>query len=359
MLSQNSISFLKRLLDTPGPSGFESAPARAWRNEAALFTSNLRADVIGNSYATVDGTGGDEAPTILLAGHIDEIGIIITHIDDNGHIYFETIGGWDPQVLVGQRLRFLGQNGDVLGVVGKKPIHLMKPEEREKASKITDLWADIGAKNKAEVLERLQVGDAAVIDSHSIDMPNNRIVSRSIDDRVGAFVVLEALRRYAEKPGYANVVAAATAQEEIGYTGGGARVAAQSHHATMAIAVDVTFATDHPGIKKEEIGEHNIGGGPVLTRGSVVSPVVYRLLADSAKRLEIPFSIHAAGRFTSTDADAMQLARSGIATGLVSIPNRYMHSPNEMVSLEDLDRAATLIAEACRSVTADTDFTDR
>jgi endoglucanase len=357
MLSDSSLAFLKRLLDTPGPSGFEGAPARVWRAEAAGFAADVRADVVGNSLATVHGDG--TGPTILLAGHIDEIGVIITHIDDNGYVYFEPIGGWDPQVLVAQRMRFLGRHGDVFGVIGKKPIHLMKPDEREKASKITDLWVDIGVKTKAEALEVLEVGDAGVIDSRTMDMPNHRIVSRSIDDRIGAFVVLEALRRYAAQPGAARVVAAATAQEEIGYSGGGARVAAQSVHAQMAIAVDVTFATDHPGMKKEEIGEHNIGGGPVLTRGSVVSPVVYRLLADTARRLEIPFSIHAAGRFTSTDADAMHLAREGVATALVSIPNRYMHSPNEMVSLEDLDRAATLIAEACRSVSAATDFTDR
>ena len=355
MLSESSVAFLKRLLDTPGPSGFEGAPARVWRAEAATFAS-VKADVVGNSLATVEGSGG---PTILLAGHIDEIGVIVTYIDENGFIYFEPIGGWDPQVLVAQRIRFLGRNGDVLGVIGKKPIHLMKPEEREKASKITDLWVDIGVKNKAEALELLEVGDPGVIDSRTLDMPNNRIVSRSIDDRIGAFVVLEALRRYAAKPGAARVVAAATAQEEIGYSGGGARVAAQSIDATMAIAVDVTFATDHPGMKKEEIGEHTVGGGPVLTRGSVVSPVVYRLLANTAKALEIPYSIHAAGRFTSTDADAMQLARTGVATALVSIPNRYMHSPNEMVSLEDLDRAAELIAETCRRVTEQTDFTAR
>ena len=357
MLSDSSLAFLKRLLDTPGPSGFEAAPARVWRAEAAGFAADVRADVVGNSLATVHGDG--TGPTILLAGHIDEIGVIITHIDDNGYVYFEPIGGWDPQVLVAQRMRFLGRHGDVFGVIGKKPIHLMKPDEREKASKITDLWVDIGVKNKAEALEVLEVGDAGVIDSRTMDLPNHRIVSRSIDDRIGAFVVLEALRRYAAQPGAARVVAAATAQEEIGYSGGGARVAAQSVHAQMAIAVDVTFATDHPGTKKEEIGEHSIGGGPVLTRGSVVSPVVYRLLADTARRLEIPFSIHAAGRFTSTDADAMPLPREGVATALVSIPNRYMHSPNEMVSLEDLDRAATLIAEACRSVSAATDFTDR
>jgi endoglucanase len=355
MLSDPSIAFLKRLLDTPGPSGFEAAPARVWRAEAAAF-SNISADVVGNSLATVEGSGG---PTILLAGHIDEIGIIVTYVDENGFVYFEPIGGWDPQVLVAQRIRFTGRLGDVLGVVGKKPIHLIKPEEREKASKITDLWVDIGARNKAEALESLDIGDAGVIDSRLIEMANHRIVSRSIDDRIGAFVVLEALRRYAEKPGAARVVAAATTQEEIGYAGGGARVAAQSLDVRMAIAVDVTFATDHPGVEKKELGEHNIGGGPVLTRGSIVSPVVFRLLRDTAERMSIPFSVHAAGRSTSTDADAIHLTRNGVATGLLSIPNRYMHSPNEMVSLEDLDRAADLIAETCRSVTNETDFTDR
>ena len=355
MLSDSSLAFLKRLLDTPGPSGFEGAPARVWRDEAAAFAT-VTNDVVGNSFAVVEGAGG---PTILLAGHIDEIGIIVTYIDENGFVFFEPIGGWDPQVLVAQRIRFIGRHGEVFGVVGKKPIHLLKTEEREKASKITDLWVDIGARNKAEALESLDIGDPGVIDTRLLEMANHRIVSRSIDDRIGAFVVLEALRRYAAKPGGARVVAAATAQEEIGYAGGGARVAAQSLDARMAIAVDVTFATDHPGVEKKELGEHTIGGGPVLTRGSVVSPVVFRLLRDTAERLSIPFSVHAAGRFTSTDADAIHLTRNGVATGLLSIPNRYMHSPNEMVSLEDLDRAADLIAEACRSVTHETDFTDR
>lgn len=355
MLSNSSFDFLKRLLDTPGPSGFEAAPARVWRTEAATFAS-VSADVVGNSFATVEGGGG---PTILLAGHIDEIGIIVTWIDENGFVYFEPIGGWDPQVLVAQRIRFLGRHGDVFGVIGKKPIHLMKPDEREKASKITDLWVDIGAANKAEAMEHVAIGDAGVIDSQLIELPNRRIVSRSIDDRIGAFVVLEALRRYAAAPGAARVVAAATAQEEIGYSGGGARVAAQSLDAQMAVAVDVTFATDHPGVEKKELGEHNVGGGPVLTRGSVVSPVAFGLLRDAAEKLSVPYSVHAAGRFTSTDADAMHLTRNGVATALLSIPNRYMHSPNEMVSLDDLDRAADVIAEACRAVTASTDFTAR
>ena len=355
MLSDSSIAFLKRLLDTPGPSGFEGAPARVWREEARSFAS-VTADVVGNSFAAVGGTDG---PTILLAGHIDEIGIIVTYVDENGFVYFEPIGGWDPQVLVAQRIRFIGRHGDVFGVVGKKPIHLIKLEDREKATKITDLWVDIGARNKVEALEHIDVGDAGVIDSRMIEMPNHRIVSRSIDDRIGAFVVLEALRRYAASPGTARVVAAATAQEEIGYSGGGARVAAQSLDARMAIAVDVTFATDHPGVEKKELGEHTIGGGPVLTRGSVVNPVAFNLLRDTAERMKIPFTVHAAGRFTSTDADAIHLTRNGVATALLSIPNRYMHSPNEMVSLEDLDSAANLIAEACRVVTNDLDFTAR
>ncbi len=355
MLSESSLTFLKTLLDTPGPSSFESQPARVWRAEAEAFAT-VRADVVGNSFATVEGTGG---PTILLAGHIDEIGIIVTWVDENGYVYFEPIGGWDPQVLVAQRIRFLGRHGDVFGVIGKKPIHLMKPDEREKASKITDLWVDIGAANKAEALEHISVGDAGVIDSKLIELPNRRIVSRSIDDRIGAFVVLEALRRYAAKPGAARVVAAATAQEEIGYAGGGARVAAQSLEAHMAIAVDVTFATDHPGVEKKEIGEHHLGGGPVLTRGSVVSPVVFGLLRDTAEQMSMSYTVHAAGRFTSTDADAIHLTRNGVATALLSIPNRYMHSPNEMVSLDDLDNAAELIAETCRRVTNATDFTAR
>jgi len=355
MLPDSSFAFLKTLLDTPGPSSFEAAPARVWRAEAATFAT-VTSDVVGNSFASVDGSGG---PTILLAGHIDEIGIIITWIDENGFVYFEPIGGWDPQVLVAQRIRFLGRNGDVFGVIGKKPIHLMKPEEREKASKITDLWVDIGAATRAEAAEHLAIGDAGVIDSQLRELPNRRIVSRSIDDRIGAFVVLEALRRYADKPGAARVVAAATAQEEIGYSGGGARVAAQSLDARMAIAVDVTFATDHPGVEKKEHGEHNIGGGPVLTRGSVVSPVAFGLLRATADRLGMPYTVHAAGRATSTDADGIHLTRNGVATALLSIPNRYMHSPNEMVSLDDLDRAAELIAETCRMVTSETDFTAR
>jgi endoglucanase len=356
LLSDQSLAFLERLLDPPGPSGFESAPARVWREQARTF-AEVRGDVAGNSYAEVNAGG---SPGIMLAGHIDEIGLIVTYIDDDGYLYIAPIGGWDVQVLIGQRIRFVGRDGDVLGVVGKKAVHVQKPEDRDKASKFSELWVDIGAKNRAEAESRIGVGDPGVIDSRTVRFPNGRIVSRSIDDRIGAFVVLEALRRYAEEPGSARVVAVASCQEEIApASGGGALICASCVNPKVAIVVDVTHATDHPHAEKREIGDHRLDGGPVLTRGSIISPVVFSLLRDTASRLKMPFSVNAAGRDTRTDADAIHIAREGIATALVSIPNRYMHSPNEMVSLEDLDRAATLVAETCRAISDGTDLTQR
>jgi putative aminopeptidase FrvX len=356
VLSPSSLAFLKRLLDTPGPSGYEGPAARVWREEASTFADIVTSDVAGNSMAEVNPKG---SPTIMLDGHIDEIGLIVQHIDDEGVVYVNPIGGWDPQVLVGQRIRFFGRGGDVIGVVGKKPVHLLKTADREQASKFSDLWVDIGATTRAEADARLGVGDAGVIDSRTVDFPNNRIVSRSIDDRIGAFVILEALRRYAQNPGPARVVAAATTQEEIAWHGGGALICTNCINPKMSIVVDVTHASDHPGMEKKEIGDHRIGGGPVLSRGAMLSPVVYELVRATAERNQIPFTVHAAGRETATNADAIHIAREGVATALVSIPNRYMHSPNELVSLEDVDRTATLIAETCRQVTTKMDFTAR
>ncbi len=209
MLKPTAVAFLKRLLDTPGPSGFETAPAGVWRDEARTF-AEVTGDVHGNSIAVVNPGG---SPTVMLAGHIDEIGVIVNYIDDDGFVYIGPIGGWDPQVLIGQRLRFAGRDGEVHGVVGKKPIHLMKTEDREKASKFTDLWVDVGAATRAQAEAMLSIGDAGVIDARTMDFPNDRIVSRSIDDRIGAFIVLEALRRYAADPGEARVVAVATTQK--------------------------------------------------------------------------------------------------------------------------------------------------
>jgi endoglucanase len=356
MLSPSSIAFLKRLLDTPAPSGYEADAARVWREEAQTFADKVTWDVAGNSMAEVNPGG---YPTIMLDGHIDEIGVIVQWIDDDGFIYIAPIGGWDPQVLVGQRIRFRANDQDVLGLVGKKPIHLQKAADRDKVCGFSELWVDIGATSRKEAEERLSIGDPGVIDAKSVEMPGNRIASRSIDDRIGAFTILEALRRYKANPGSARLVAAATTQEEIAWHGGGALVCTNCINPQMAIVVDVTFATDHPGIEKKEIGDHRLGGGPVISRGAIISPVVQFLLRDAAKAKGIPFALHAVGRDTSTNADAIHISREGVATGLLSIPNRYMHSPNEVVSLDDVNHAAELLAEVARRVSRETDFAAR
>ena len=356
MLSAHSIAFLKKLLDAPGPSGFETLASRAWRAEAETFAERVTSDVAGNCIAEVNAGG---SPTSLVDGHLDEIGVITQYIDDDGFLYISPIGGWDAQVLVGQRIRLLTAQGDVVGVIGRRPIHLAKDADRKRATKFEDLWLDIGAKNRAEAEARVSVGDPGVIDSRAHDFPNNRLVSRSIDDRIGAFAALEILRRYAERPGAARLVAAGTTQEEIAWTGGGALVAANIVRPKMAIVIDVTFATDHPDIEKKTIGDHRLGSGPVISRGALLSPVVFELLRGAAKARNIPFTVHAAGRETATNADAIHIAQEGVATALVSIPNRYMHSPNEMVSLDDVDHTIELIAEVCRMVTGKTDFTAR
>jgi putative aminopeptidase FrvX len=351
-----SLAFLKKLLDSPGPSSYETLPARAWRAEAQGFADGVAADVSGNSFATLN---PDAAPRVMLAGHVDEIGVMITYLDDDGFLSFDTIGGWDHQVFVGQRVQLLGRDGPVTGVIGKKAIHLMEKEDREKVSKAEDLWIDIGAGNRAEAAARVRVGDPGVLDSSVLEFPNGRIVSRSLDNRVGAFVVLEALRRLSGERPVARVTAAATTREEISSTGGGARTGARVIEADVAVVVDVTHATDYPGVEKRKHGDYRLGGGPVIARGAAINPVVVDLLVAAAEAEGIPYTLEAAPRGTSTDADNIFTALKGVATALVSVPLRYMHSPNEMVMLEDLDRTARLLAALARRVTPTTDLIPR
>ncbi len=352
------ISFLERLLDAPGPSGFEVRAARVWREEAGSFAEDVRVDVSGNSFATL--RGSSDRPHVMLAGHIDEIGLQITHIDEKGYLYVDAIGGWDPQVLVGQRMTILGRDGDVTGVVGKKAIHLMTPDDREKASKIKNLWVDVGAGSRDEVAELgIRVGDPMVIAQRMTRLGGDRIASRAIDNRIGAFIALEALRRLAEDRPVATTTAVATVQEEIGYSGGGARTSAYALEPDVAIVIDVTFSTDVPDVEKKELGEHEVGGGPVLSRGSASHNEVFEALARTAEEEGIPFTIQASPIATRTDADGIHLTRRGVPTAVVSVPNRYMHSPNEVVSVRDLFRAAELIAAFVRRLDGDTDFTPR
>ena len=347
------ISFLERLLDAPGPSGFESRAARVWTSEAESFAESW-SDVVGNSYAAVR---PEARPLVLLAGHIDEIGLQVTHADKSGLLYFGGIGGWDPQVLVGQRVRVLGAQGDVPGVIGRKAIHLIEPKEREKAAKVKKLWIDVGAGSREDLKELgVRVGDPAVLDAGMVRLAGDRVSSRAIDNRVGAFIVLEALRMVAAEEGRAGAVAVATAQEEIGYSGGGARTSAFGLSPDVALVVDVTHATDIPEVDKSQVGEHSLGGGPVLTRGSATHPAVFEVLAETADARGIPYSIQAAPLRTGTDADAIHLARGGVPTGLVSVPNRYMHSPSEMVALSDLFHTAELLAAFVARIDGGLDF---
>ncbi|MGH7552180.1 MAG: M42 family metallopeptidase [Longimicrobiales bacterium] len=353
-METRSLDFLKRLLDTPGPSGFEAAVARVWREEAQSFADRVEADVSGNSIALVNEGG---SPRVMLAGHIDEIGVMVTHIDEEGFLYFEGIGGWDSQVLVGQRVRVLARSAELVGVIGKKPVHLIKGEEKDKATKVQDLWIDIGVAHRDAARERgVRVGDPGVIDARLVELGDGLIASRSIDNRIGAYIVIEALRLLARDRPAAQVAAVATAQEEIGYSGGGARTSAYRLDPQVALVVDVTFATDSPGMEKKELGEHKLGGGPVLSRGSAAHAVVVDRLVSAAEREQIPYTLSASPKYTSTDADAIYLSRAGVATGVISVPNRYMHSPNEMVSLNDLELCARLIAAFVRDLGPDTDF---
>ncbi|MDF3053295.1 MAG: peptidase family protein [Geminicoccaceae bacterium] len=352
-MSPESLAFLRSLLDTPGPSSFEAAPARLWRAEAARFADGVEADVAGNSFARLEGTGG---PRVMFAGHIDEIGVMVTHVDDEGYLSFDTIGGWDHQVFVGQRVVLLGRSGQVVGVVGKKAIHLMEREERDKVSKVEDLWIDIGAVTRAEAEARIRIGDPGVLAAGVIEFPNGRLVSRCIDNRIGAFVVLEALRQLAQDRPHAMVTAVATTREEIAATGGGARSSVHRLEPQVAVVVDVTHATDYPGIEKRKYGDYRLGGGPTISRGASVSEIVFDLLVQTAEAEQIPYKIEAASRDTHTDAEAIFNAHRGVATGLVSVPNRYMHSPNEMVALEDLDRTSRLLAAFARKLGPETSF---
>ncbi|MGH9176454.1 MAG: M42 family metallopeptidase, partial [Vicinamibacterales bacterium] len=351
MMNDETKAFLRRLLEAASPSGFEIEAARIWRAEAETFADEVTVDSNGTSFARLRGDG----PTVMIEGHIDEIGLMITHVDDDGFLWFRPIGGWDDQVLVGQRIRVLAEAGPIVGVIGKKPRHQLSPDDLNKVSKIETLWIDFGAKDGDEARSRVSIGDAAVIEQPLVELGDDLIACRGIDNRAGAFVALEALRYLSttDRPA-ADVWAVAASQEEI--TFGGARTSAFGLEPDVAIAIDVTHATDHPDADLRGNGLCKLGGGPALARGSAVHPGVNRRLVEAAKAEEIPYTLEATPRSTGTDADAIAYARSGVPTGVVSIPNRYMHSPSEIISLTDLDNCARLIAAFTRRLGRQPDF---
>ncbi len=331
---------LRSLITAPGPSGYEGRASTVFREAAGEF-AEVAGDVMGSSVARVAGTA--DGPLLAVVGHIDEIGLIVSHIDDDGFLRFAGVGGWDPVVLVGQRVEIATRDGALAGVIGKKPIHLMKEDDRKAVPKVTDLHIDVGATDGDEARKLVRIGDVAVIAGEPIELQGGRLASRSMDNRLGCFVAYEAARLVAEAGGAPGEVAAVAAvQEEI--TFGGASTTAFSLRPDVAIAVDVTFATDQPGIELGEITKHGLGSGAVITRGSTLHPDVTEGLIAAAEAEDIPYVVESSTRATGTDADAIHISRAGIPTGLVSIPLRYMHSPVELVDVADVEACAKLIA---------------
>jgi putative aminopeptidase FrvX len=342
---------LHDLLSSHGPSGYEEQAVAVWR-EAASF-ADLEVDRIGSSIATIG--DAEASPLLAVVGHIDEIGVAVTHVDEKGFVYFASIGGWDAQILVGQRVCLETRDGPVFGVIGRKAIHLLKEEQRKQAVELDGLHIDIGAADRERALELVRIGDPGVIAADPVMLDGERLVSRAMDDRLGAYVALESLRRCRERGELKGRMAAiASVQEEIGLKG--AATSAYAVEPDLALAIDVTHATDTPGAEEKKLGSHPLGSGPVIGRGSTLSSKIFELLCETAERLGIEHTIEASGRSTGTDADAIQISRAGIPTGLVSIPLRYMHSPVEMVDLADLEGAVELVAGFAASLDSGVDL---
>ena len=344
---------LRRLLSAPGPPGHESVPARVWREAAEQFADEVTTDRLGTAVARVNGSG--DAPLMAVVGHIDEIALLVSHVSDKGYLHVVQSGGWDAQVLVGQRVQVLTRDGIVPGVVGRKPPHLTDADERKKAVELKKLHVDIGAKDGDEARSLVAAGDQVLIAAEPLDLPNGRLASRALDNRLGVYVAIEVARRVKEAGGGAGPVAGVAAvQEEIGAHG--ARVMAYGLEPDLAVIVDVTHATDAPGVDPGEIGDHGLGSGPVITRGAIVNRAVNELLDEVAAAQEIECSTEAAGRHTGTDADAVHFSRTGVPVAVVSIPLRYMHSPVELVELADVEATIGLLTALALRLEADTNL---
>lgn len=352
-MNKDSFDFLKAIEETPSVSGYEAPAAALVRARMKKYADKIETDVHGNVIVGAN----VKAPTrIMLAGHMDQIGLMIHHISDDGFCYFRSVGGIDATVLPGLSITVHTAAGPVNAVIGRKPVHLMKPEERGVGKvELTDLWLDIGASSRAEALKRVSIGDIATFELGVIKLGNDFIASPGLDNKVGTFVVMEALRLAVESKKLKSALyAVATVQEEIGLRG--ARTSAYGIDPHVGIAVDVTHATDNPGADKKLAGDVRLGRGAVIERGPNINHKLFDLFVDTAKKKSITHQIAAAPGATGTDANAMQISRAGLAAGLISIPNRYMHTPVEVVSLGDLEACAKLIAETVIRIDAKTNF---
>ncbi len=337
--------FLKELLDAKSPTGHEFAAQAVIDRYVKDSADNYNKDTLGNRIAELKGKGG---PTLMFAGHIDEIGLIISHIDDKGFLYFEFLGGHDHVIPSGRRVHILTRNGPVLGVTGKRAVHLLSPEDRKRVPERHDMWIDIGVNNRTDALNIVRIGDPAIYSDGPEILRGSIGVARAFDDKAGAYVCMEAFRRLAkQKDLVARVVSVATTQEEIGTRG--AQVAAQGINPQVSITVDVGHATDHPDADNRKFGKFTLSGGPIISRGPNINPLVFDQMVAAAESLSIPYQVAAESRPTGTDARAIQMANGGVACGLVSIPLRYMHTPGEVVDLAVVEQCVQLLVEfACQ-----------
>lgn len=340
-MRKESLTFLKKLLSTPSPSGYESKIQKVVKSYVSPYVDEVYKDVHGNQYSVRNPKG---KLRVMLAGHVDEIALMVNHIDSKGFLGFLPIGGVDASVLDGQRVVVHTDKGDVIGVIGRRAIHLTEAADRGKPMKMHNLWIDIGAKNKKDAEKSVAIGDPATINVGYIELKNGRVVARAMDDRIGAFVICEAMRLIAKKKINCAVYCVTTVQEEIGLRG--ATTSAIGCEPDVGIAVDVSHATDHPDVDSKRYGYFELDGGPILHRGPNMNPILAKQLVALAKKRKLPYQMEGAPRGTGTDANAMQLSRGGgVATALIGVPNRYMHSPVEMVSLKDAEQCAQLIAD--------------
>jgi len=337
-IDNESLGFLKELIEAISPSGFEEDAVKVWRERTGKFCSQVTIDTTGNAIAKLENKG----PKVMLAGHIDEIGLMVKYIDKEGFIYFSPIGGIDPYILQGQRVWLRGKKGKVLGVIGKKPIHLIEEEEKNKRLKFEEMWIDVGLDSEDKVKEIIDIGTVGVV-GVGFEKLGEVAVGRGFDDKAGAFVVSEVMKILSGHRPAATVYGVATVQEEVGLRG--ARVSSYGITPDYALAIDVTFTSDTPSLDKRKIGKIDLGKGPVLAWGPNINKELFGLLKQTAEEDNIPYQIEAIPRPTGTDANVMQMTKSGVATALVSIPNRYMHTPVEIISLEDLVNAAQLISK--------------
>ena len=353
-MQKKDLDFLKALVEAPSPSGFEQRAARVFRDRLEKTADRVETNVMGSVHAALDGTKKDGV-SVMLAGHIDEIGLMVNYITPEGFIAFAAIGGVDAAVLPGTRVRVHTKDGELLGVMGRKPIHLIEDDERKSVTKLEKLFIDVGYSGE-ETKKRVRIGDPITFDVGLETYGDGMAVSRAFDDKMGAWIsarVLEEVKAAGGAPG--ELTAAATVQEEIGLRGG--VTSAWCCDPQVGIAVEVGHATDYPDIDKRKHGEANCGGGPVIARGANVNPVLFDLLVAAADKAKVKYQIGAEPRGTGTDANAIQLSRGGKAAGLLSIPLRYMHTPTEVLALSDLDAAVKLLTRFVLDLKPGTDFT--